>query len=320
MARSSTRLLATAALTCAALVPAAFASPASATAGPQQNSFVGAITASLTGQSKSDPPGANDWNCKPTAAHPRPVVLVHGTWENAYDNWAYISPKLKADGLCVFALNYSTNTPAAALGLNGAGPIAASANELATYVDKVLAATGAKQVDIVGHSQGGMMPRQYLKFDGGANPANPSQNKVLNMVSLNATNNGTTLDGIATLGYELNVMAGVRVVTGDAAIDQTTGSAFMKNLNAGGMTLPGIRYTAIATKYDEVTTPYTSAYITNNLAGAYVANISLQNGCGTNFAEHLSTPYSARTLWYVENALGVAKTASAPCDIQLPIF
>lgn len=286
------------------------ASSASAATGPVQQSFPGAATYGAANYS-ADPAGSNDWNCRPTAARPYPVVLVHGTSETKYMNWALMSPVLKTRGLCVYAIAYGDTT-----GKGPAGdPIANSAKQLATFVDQVLAQTGASKVDIVGHSQGGMMPRQYIKFEGGAN-------KVRNLVAISPTNHGTTLNGLGTLGRDLGLLGFVAGVGGQASADQVTGSAFLKNLNAGGLTVPSVKYTNIVTKYDEVVTPYSSGYITaaDNPARASVVNVPLQAGCGTNFADHLSISYSKRTIWYVQRALGVASSTTPPCDVQLPLF
>jgi pimeloyl-ACP methyl ester carboxylesterase len=87
---------------------------------------------------------------------------VNGTFANQDDNWQAASPLLANHGYCVFTFNYGGSSAAAVV--QGTGDIAASAGQLAAFVTRVRAATGAAKVDLVGHSQGGMMPRYYLKF------------------------------------------------------------------------------------------------------------------------------------------------------------
>ena len=134
--------------------------------------------------------GANK-TCEPTAQHPYPVVLVHGTVEDLGSNWVTLAPLLANSGYCVYALNYGEGL--LSLGrVDGIGDIAHSAQELASFVNSVLAKTGASKVDIVGHSQGGMMPNYFIKFLGGAS-------KVHTLVGLAPSNHGTTIDGLKTL-------------------------------------------------------------------------------------------------------------------------
>jgi triacylglycerol esterase/lipase EstA (alpha/beta hydrolase family) len=255
------------------------------------------------------PAGANDWSCKPSSTHPYPVVLVHGTVENQRSNFNAISPQLKNDGYCVYTFNYgaqaATNGQFYAL-----ATISSSAVELKTFVDKVLASTGKSKVDLVGHSQGGMMPRWYIQFLGGAA-------KVNKLVALSPSNQGTTLSGIANLApYFPDIAAGV-FSTCPSCQDQVVGSAKLTTLNAGGGTSPGVKYTNILTKNDEVVTPYTNG----KLSGSNVTNITVQDGCGIDGSEHLAISYDQRALWYMRDALGTSwlvKGLFPPCTLVTP--
>ncbi|MFJ9828079.1 esterase/lipase family protein [Streptomyces sp. NPDC101160] len=245
--------------------------------------------------------GWNDFSCKPSAAHPRPVVLVHGTLGNSIDNWLGLAPYLVERGYCVFSLDYGQlpNVPF----FHGLGPIDKSAEQLSAYVDRVLAATGAPEADLVGHSQGGMMPRYYLKFLGGAAKVNA-------LVGIAPDNHGTTLSGLTKL---LPYFPGAKDLLTSATpglTDQMAGSPFMTKLNEGGDTVPGVRYTVIATKYDEVVTPYQSGWLT----GPNVTNVLLQDRCALDLSEHVAIGTVDRIVFHeVDNALDPAHATATTC-------
>lgn len=255
-----------------------------------------------TAQAASAPSsGWNNWSCKPSAAHPRPVVLVHGTFGNSVDNWLGLAPYLVHRGYCVYSLDYG-QLPGVPF-FNGLGPIDKSAYQLDVFVDKVLAATGSAKTDIIGHSQGGMMPRYYLKFLGGAPKVNA-------LVGLAPDNHGTTLLGLTKL---LPFFPGAEDLISTATpglADQIAGSAFLNKLNAGGDTVPGVKYTVIATKYDQVVTPYQSQF----LSGSDVRNVVLQDLCLLDFSEHVAIGLTDRIAWHEAlNALDPAHAERTTC-------
>ncbi|MFH8347851.1 esterase/lipase family protein [Streptomyces sp. NPDC018045] len=282
-------------------VRAAEAAGASAGAdpvGPPQGNFLSAFLYSATRPTVL-PTGANDWSCKPGPAHPRPVVLVHGTFENRYANWAALSPKLKDAGYCVFALNYGGSAGP----VLGTGDIAESAGQLAAFVERVRSATGVDKVDIVGHSQGGMLPRHYIKNLGGAA-------KVGRLVALVPSNHGTSLLG---LGLLARLVPGADAVLGaacPACEQQIVGSRFLKELNAGGETVPAVDYTVIATWYDEVVTPYTSAFLA---PARNVSNETIQGHCLINTTAHINITYDRTATRLVLNALDPAHAQRPTC-------
>ncbi|MFC9629728.1 esterase/lipase family protein [Streptomyces mirabilis] len=260
-----------------------------------------AVVPAATAHAAAPSSGWNDYSCKPSATHPRPVVLVHGTFANSTDNWLAFAPYLVERGYCVFSLDYG-QLPGVPL-FNALGPIDKSAEQLQVFVDKVLAATGAAKADLAGHSQGGLMPRYYLKFLGGAA-------KVNTFVGIAPDNHGTTLDGLTNLLPYFPGAEDLLSAATPALADQIVGSAFLTKLNAGGDTVPGVHYTVIATKYDEVVTPYRSQFLT----GSDVHNVLLQDLCPVDLSEHAAIGLLDRIAFHeAANALDPAHATPTNC-------
>ena len=260
------------------------------------------------------PPGANDWSCKPTKAHPRPVVLVHGWGSSAYGSFAGISPMLKEHGFCVFAMIYGSEKEKSLLGslpgYNGMGDTWTSAMQLRDYVDAVRSATGAQKVDIVAWSQGGLVTQTYLNFYTGGNRQNPAENKVAHAIYLAGVHHGTTMSGLAkpviaatdaglggVLAPVLDKLAGV------AALGMMPNSEVVKANLAAGDTIPGISYTVISSETDMVATPIEATWLKQG-PGANVTNVNLQKGCEIDHADHHAMVYDPRAWDYILTGLG----------------
>jgi triacylglycerol lipase len=258
------------------------------------------------------PPGSNDWSCRPSRAHPLPVVLVHGLFANMTDNWQTMSPLLANNGYCVFAFTYGV-TPGASSPfdqIGGLEPMEHSAGELSAFVNRVLNATGAPKVDIVGHSEGATMPDYYIEYLGGAA-------KVARYVGVSGVKHGTTLHGLNTFVAAFDTLfpgAPDPTAASCGSCQQfLVGSEYIDKIEARAPAR-GVIYTNIATRYDELVSPYTSAF----LAGPNVTNITLQDHCALDFSDHLSIISSPITGRYILNALDPAHAQPPGCVLVPP--
>jgi triacylglycerol lipase len=262
----------------------------------------------------ASPAGANIWSCRPSAQHPDPVVLVHGLVATMGDNWSTMAPLLADNGYCVFALTYGTDPGESSVG--GLEPMEQSSQQLASFVTQVLASTGASKVDLVGHSEGTVMPQYYLKELGGAA-------KVNRYVAMAPLYQGTTLDGVsagvdALETYFPSLAAPIEsAVAAECGSCQEflKGSAFLSNLYRDGVyAVPGVTYTTIMTRYDELVVPYTSG----ELNAPNATNIVVQDQCPLDFSEHATLAWDPVVGQDILNALDPGEAHPVPCTLVLP--
>ncbi|WAC57599.1 esterase/lipase family protein [Gordonia sp. SL306] len=256
-----------------------------------------------------DPPGTNDWSCKPSARHPNPVVLVHGGFANRQLDWGVYGPVLHNAGYCTFALNWGVQAgvPKPFSGIAGLSSIeAVGVPELSAFVRKVLATTHASKVDLVSHSLGSLVTGYFIRYGGGHTVVDKS-------VSIAGIYQGVAIP-------QEVIDASPLTRGGNCALcrEPAAGSAFIKKLNAGGTPyVPGVEYTNIATRYDEMAVPYTSGLVPGK-PGQQVTNIVVQDSCAQDYSEHQAIAGSHRTTVMVRNALDPEHPQRVPCELVLP--
>ncbi len=132
-------------------------------------------------------------------AGPRPIILVHG-YAMSRAGFLLLAHRLAAAGLGpVYGFEYWS-----------LGRTAVAARQLGWFVDQVRAATGAAEVDLVGHSMGGVVARYYVALAGG-------DPHVAHLITLGSPHAGTDVS---------------RMGVGHASRELVLGSSFVARLAA----------------------------------------------------------------------------------------
>jgi len=178
-----------------------------------------------------------------------PVLFLHGLFHNR-SCWTWMIHQMKKRGL----------TPLYTINLPPWNDIDTLTNRVAARVDRILDITGAEAIHLVGHSMGGIIAREFIQMQGGAE-------KVQGCVFLGVPHRGSKLApfGISPLA---------RKVMPD--------SGFLNRLE--GAPVPGnIRFLGIFSRHDNIVLP------PENARWGRVSNLEME-GLG-----HASLLFHSRT-------------------------
>ncbi|MET0739787.1 MAG: alpha/beta fold hydrolase [Acidimicrobiales bacterium] len=210
-----------------------------------------------------------------------PVVIVAGTFAGqpaASIFYAPMAARLRADGYQPYIFGLPTS---------GTQDIALTAQALNTYADRVRAQTGATRVDLIGHSQGGLVARHYVKYLGGSSEVDA-------VISLGAPHYGTAVANVAKL-FGLGNCIGIT-----SCAQMSIGSTYLANLNAGDDTIGAVRYTNIVSANDEVVIPYRTGWLADD--GNNV-NVRVQSPCFLRIVGHVGLALDGTVYSGIQDAL-----------------
>ena len=161
---------------------------------------------------------------------------------------------------------------------------------------RIAAAAEPESIVVIAHSMGGLVSRDYVKNLGGST-------KVDSLITMGTPHYGTDLAVLAkflTFGSCIGITA---------CNQMARGSSFLNSLNAGDDTIGNVRYTAIATKVDEVVFPYSTAFLAND---GNISNVAVQDKCWARLPGHLGLILDGAVFDGVNDALK-GQTVSMNC-------
>jgi hypothetical protein len=139
---------------------------------------------------------------------------------------------------------------------------------------RTMYARAGRQISIIGHSQGGMIPRWALRF------WPDTRSMVDDVIGFAPSNHGTD-DAVYTCNSDC----------APAHWQQATGSEFIKAANSYQETFAGISYTVAYTRTDWVVTPNQDAETGSSslrTGDGEISNVAIQDICPLDLNEHLA--------------------------------
>jgi hypothetical protein len=202
-----------------------------------------------------------------SAARPT-VLLVPGTFLDPQTNYGRTwAVALAEEGrpYCMVSLPAATSGDAQAAG------------ERVVYAIREIARRTGRKVDVLGYSQGGLVPRFALRF------FPDTRALVDDLVMLDPTSHGTLdADGLC-----------VSTLCQPGVWQQRTNANYVAAINSGQETFAPVSYTVLYTNTDEVVTPNVDlgprplASSALHTGTGTIRNVVLQNVCPTDLSEHL---------------------------------
>jgi pimeloyl-ACP methyl ester carboxylesterase len=193
-----------------------------------------------------------------------PVLLVHGTGSNPPHNFGWNwEPALGDLGI-----------PWCTVALPGNGLLdVQDAGEYVVNAIRTMYATAGRKISIIGHSQGGMLPRWALRF------WPDTRAMVDDDIGFAPSNHGTT--GAETV---------CQIPCAAADWQQSDKSQFIAALNSYQETFPGISYTEVYSHFDEIVTPNSDDTGSSSVhgGGGAITNVAIQDVCPADASEHLA--------------------------------